>query len=72
MALFGRKINLAEAPLQLIAFMRQVADGAISPEEAVRAYHGELQKLGIRPVRTLGDDRVVTEQALQVAAAKAA
>lgn len=71
-ALFGRKINFAEAPLQLIAFMRQVADGVISPEEAVRAYHGELQKLGIRPVRSLGDDRVVTEQALQVAAAKAA
>ena len=48
MALFGRKINLAEAPLHLIALMRRVADGDITPEEAVRAYHGELQKLGIR------------------------
>ena len=72
LALFGRKINLAEAPLQLIVLMRSVADGDIKPEEAVRAYHGELQKLGIRPVRLLGDDRVVTEEALQVAAAKAA
>ena len=72
LALFGRKINLAEAPLQLIVLMRRVADGELGPEEAVRAYHGELQKLGIRPVRSLGDDRVVTEEALQVAAAKAA
>ncbi len=72
LALFGRKINLAEAPLQLVILMRGVADGEIGAEEAVRAYHGELQKLGIRPVRPLGDDRVVTEGPLQGAAAKAA
>ena len=72
LALFGRKINLAEAPLQLIVLMRQVADGTVGPEEAVRAYHGELQKLGICPSRPLGDDRLVTEQPLQVAASKAA
>lgn len=71
-ALFGRKINLAESPLHLVALMRQVVDGNISPEEAVRAYHGELQKLGLKPIRSLGDDRIVTEDVLKTAAAKAA
>jgi hypothetical protein len=64
-ALFGRKINLAESPLAIVAMMRQVADGAVSPQEAVKAYHGELQKAGIRPLRALEDDNRVTEAALQ-------
>ncbi|UXS27046.1 hypothetical protein [Agrobacterium tumefaciens] len=72
LALFGRKINLAEAPLNLIVLMRAVADGALKPEEAVRAYHGELQTLGLPPVRPLADDRVITEDVLKAAAAKAA
>jgi len=72
LALFGRKINLAEAPLQLIVLMRAVADGTIAPEEAVRAYHGELQKLGLTPNRPLAEDRAITEEVLTVAAAKAA
>ncbi|PDQ17208.1 hypothetical protein CN311_31270 [Mesorhizobium sanjuanii] len=72
LALFGRKINLAEAPLQLIILMRAVADGEMEPEEAVRAYHGELQKLGLAPNRSLADDRAITEDVLKVAAAKAA
>jgi hypothetical protein len=72
LALFGRKINLAEAPLQLIVLMRSVADGTIAPDEAVRAYHGELQRLGLTPNRQLSDDRVITEEVLKVAAVKAA
>ncbi|MET3591318.1 hypothetical protein ABID26_000697 [Mesorhizobium shonense] len=72
LALFGRKINLAEAPLQLIVLMRAVADGTLGPEEAVRAYHGELQKLGLTPNRPLADDRAITEEVLTEAAAKAA
>ncbi|MDX3926151.1 MAG: hypothetical protein QHC90_10175 [Shinella sp.] len=72
LALFGRKINLAEAPLHLIVLMRAVADGSLGPEEAVRAYHGELQKLGLTPNRSLSDDRVITEDVLKVDAAKAA
>jgi len=55
-ALFGRKINNAENQLAFIEFLRLIVDGAISPEEAVRAYHGTLQKLGIRPRRSLEDD----------------
>ena len=67
-ALFGRKINLAEAPLVLIGFMRRVADGELMPEEAVRAYHGELQRLGLRPTRSLEDDLQITEAVLKPAA----
>jgi hypothetical protein len=64
-ALFGRKINLAESPLAMVSFMRQVADGTIAPEEAVRAYHGELQKQGITPLRPLADDVQTTEAVLK-------
>jgi hypothetical protein len=71
-ALFGRKINQAEAPLTLLTFMRQVTDGTISPDEAVRAYHGELQKLGLKPFRSLEEDRVVTEEPLKKAMLKVA
>ena len=55
-ALFGRKINNAECQLAFVQFLRMITDGEISPEEAVRAYHGTLEKLSIRPVRTLEED----------------
>jgi len=55
-ALFGRKINNAENQLAFIRFLRWIADGEISPEEAVKAYHGVLQQLGVRPQRTLEED----------------
>jgi hypothetical protein len=55
-ALFGRKINNAENQLAFIRFLRFIADGEITAEEAVRAYHGVLQHLGIRPHRSLQED----------------
>jgi hypothetical protein len=55
-ALFGRKINNAENQLAFIHFLRLIADGEIAPEDAVKAYHGVLQKLGIRPWRPLEED----------------
>jgi hypothetical protein len=55
-ALFGRKINNAENQLAFIRFLRLIADGEITAEEAVRAYHGVLQQLQIRPHRSLEDD----------------
>ncbi len=55
-ALFGRKINNAENQLAFIRFLRLIADGEITAEEAVRAYHGVLQQLGIKPHRSLADD----------------
>ena len=64
-ALFGRKINLAEAPLEIVRLMRQVVDGAIQPKEAVKAYHGELQKQKIKPARSLDEDLAITEAPLK-------
>jgi hypothetical protein len=64
-ALFGRKINLAESPLAMVATMREVADGNLSPQEAVRAYHGDLQKARIKPLRALEEDIEITEAALR-------
>lgn len=55
-ALYGRKINSAEHQLAFVQFLRWIADGVISPEEAVPAYHGVLQGLGIKPARPLKDD----------------
>ncbi len=62
-ALYGRKINNAEHQLSFVWFLRMIADGQIAPEEAVRAYHGVLQGLGIRPQRELKDDLLETSQA---------
>lgn len=67
-ALFGRKINLAESQLDIVSLMREVADGTLSPAEAVKAYHGRLQKLGIKPARPLDDDMQITEAVLRQAA----
>jgi hypothetical protein len=58
-ALFGRKINNAENQLAFVRFLRWIADGEISAEEAVRAYHGVLQQLGIKPLRSLEEDMVL-------------
>jgi hypothetical protein len=62
-ALFGRKINNSEHQLTFVKYLRALADGEIEPEEAVRAYHGDLDKLRIKPVRSLADDLVHTKQA---------
>jgi hypothetical protein len=64
-ALFGRKINLAEDPLALVRFMRAVVEREIGPEEAVRAYHDEIRKAGMKPTLPLAKDRVITEAALK-------
>ncbi|MBV1703744.1 MAG: hypothetical protein KGI57_03155 [Hyphomicrobiales bacterium] len=65
-ALFGRKINLAESPLDMVRHMRLVADRSMSPSEAVRSYHSALAKAGISPLRAPGDDDAVTEPALKL------
>jgi hypothetical protein len=55
-ALFGRKINLSEDPLSFIRYLRAIVEDQIKPEEAVRAYHGDLKTQGIRPLRSLQQD----------------
>ncbi|MEO6786861.1 MAG: hypothetical protein ABI318_12070, partial [Chthoniobacteraceae bacterium] len=62
-ALYGRKINNAENPLAFIEFLRRIVEHEITPEEAVKAYHGVLQSLGIRPHRTLAEDLQLTSAA---------
>lgn len=63
-ALFGRKINNAEHQLAFIEMLRLITDGKISPEEAVRAYHGVLQGKGIKPKLPLEKDLELTDQAM--------
>src|SRR5262245_46587276 len=55
-ALFGRKINNAENQLAFLRFLRWLADGQTAAGEAVRAYHGVLQRLNIKPHRPLEED----------------
>lgn len=59
-ALFGRKINAAEHPLTFVTFLRRIVDGEVEPVEAVKAYHGELAKLGLKPARSLARDLQLT------------
>ena len=63
-ALYGRKINNAEHQLAFIEMLRLITDGRISPEEAVRAYHGVLQSAKIKPRLPLGKDLELTDQAM--------
>jgi len=66
-ALFGRKINNAEHQLAFIECMRRIVDGQVTPEEAVRVYHGALEGLSIKPYRTLEDDMQLTNPAMAYA-----
>ena len=66
-ALYGRKINNAENQLAFIEMLRRIVDGQISPEEGVRAYHGILQGLGIKPYRSLDEDMKLTAQVMSYA-----
>ena len=64
--LFGRKINFAEDPLSIVALMRQIVEGEVEPAEAVKAYHGTLQKKGLGAKRPLAEDIEVTEAVLKL------
>lgn len=66
-ALFGRKINTAENQLTFIEHLRLIADGQIQPEEAVRSYHGSLQKQGLKPNRSLEEDLVLQTNVMSYA-----
>jgi hypothetical protein len=63
-ALFGRKINNAEHQLAFIEMLRLITDGKLTPEEAVRAYHGVLQARNIKPKLPLEKDLELTDQAM--------
>lgn len=59
-ALYGRKINNSEDQLTFIKYLRAIADTQISAAEAVKAYHGDLQKLNLKPYRDLKADMELT------------
>jgi hypothetical protein len=63
-ALFGRKINNAEHQLAFIEMLRLITDGKLSPDEAVRAYHGVLQARNIKPKLPLEKDLELTDHAM--------
>ena len=56
---------LAVSLALVLALMRPVLRRELPPEEAVRAYHGALQRRGLAPARALADDLQITEPALQ-------
>jgi hypothetical protein len=64
-ALFGRKVNLAESPLEIVRLMRLVADGDLTPSEAVEVYHDALRRESVTPIRDLDADNTITEAALR-------
>jgi hypothetical protein len=64
-ALFGRKINLAESPLDIVRLMRAVSDGALTPLEAVEDYHEALRRKCVKPMRDLAEDSEITEAVLK-------
>ena len=66
-ALYGRKIKESEHPLTFVRHLRALADDQTTAEEAVRAYHGDLQKMGIPPKRSLIDDLTLTTAELSYA-----
>lgn len=61
-ALFGRRIAAAEHQPSFVRFLDYLSKGEVSPVEAVHAYHGVLQALGIRPFRDLAEDLLPTSQ----------
>ncbi len=66
-ALFGRKINLSESPVELVRLLRLVIEEQLSAEQAVDAYHDHLSEMNIRPQRTLSADNQITDPVLQQA-----
>lgn len=64
-ALFGRKINLAQSPLDLVTLMRAVVARQLSACEAVKAYHGALQAKGITANARLEDDLEISDPILR-------
>lgn len=65
--LFGRKINNSEHQLTFVRYLHAISNGQIKAEEAVRAYHGELQRLDLKPYRSLKDDLELTTTATSYA-----
>ncbi len=64
-ALFGRKINFAEAPLELVRLMRGVIERNVTASDAVKTYHAHLAKNKLTPDRDLATDLEITDPVLK-------
>lgn len=64
-ALFGRKINLADDPVLLVKMMRAVVQGDMTCKEAVGHYHETLVKNGITPTIEYTEDVEITDPILK-------
>lgn len=67
LALFGRKINQAESPLDLIEVLRGVADDELTPAEGVSLYHDRLTKERIPARIAPEEDRLISQPVLMAA-----
>ena len=65
MALFGRKIYLAEDAIEIVRLMRAVVEGGIGTIDAVKCYHDTLATKGITPSHSLEMDLEVTDPVLK-------
>lgn len=63
-ALFGRKINLAESPIELVKLMRATLVGTMTPLEAANSYHDHLEKNNITAIRSRENDIIITDPVL--------
>ncbi len=64
-ALFGRKINFAESPVDLVKHMRLVVEGELTGAEAVKSYHDVLAKKKIKSDRDVKADSETTDPLLK-------
>ena len=64
-ALFGRKIHLAEDSIEIVRLMRAIVEGEIAPADAVKSYHAVLVAKGIPSSRTVEEDLEVTDPVLK-------
>ena len=64
-ALFGRKIYLAEDAIEIVRLMRAIVEGGIGTVDAVKSYHDTLASQGIAPSRTILEDLEVTDPILR-------
>ncbi|MGJ8639982.1 MAG: hypothetical protein ACSHYA_11375 [Opitutaceae bacterium] len=66
-ALYGRKIKDAEHPLTFVKYLRELSEEKLNAEEAVKAYHADLEKLCLPAKRDLQSDMQLTDPGLSYA-----
>jgi hypothetical protein len=62
-ALFGARSTTASTSSRSSRYLHAIANGQIKAEKPCRAYHGELQKLKLKPYRDLKADMELTTTA---------